>query len=141
MNGCDRGAGIQDSVLLGSPRGLRRGEEVLGDSGAAGRRRGPGMAQAAATRRAEDSQGRPPRGEDGRGDGGAARTAGAEQPRGEGAVRELATAWKEEEYDKWGPLVIERRELSNFLALKRIKVFLQLRYPLLAPFPSKMVWR
>ena len=42
----------------------------------------------------------------------------------------LQTVWEEEEDDKWGPLVIERRELSNFLAFKGIKVFLKLRYSL-----------
>ena len=37
------------------------------------------------------------------------------------------TLWEEEENDMWGPLIIERSELSNFLASKSMKVFLQVR--------------
>jgi len=46
---------------------------------------------------------------------------------------------EEEEYDKWGPLVIVRREFKQFLASKGIMVFSQLCYPPLALLSSKMV--
>ena len=46
---------------------------------------------------------------------------------------------EEEEYDKWGPLVIVGREFKQFLASKGIMVFSQLCYPLLALLSSKMV--
>jgi len=36
----------------------------------------------------------------------------------------LQTVWEEKKDDKWGPLIIERRELSNFLASKGIMIFL-----------------
>ena len=35
----------------------------------------------------------------------------------------LQTVWEEEEDDKWGPLIIERREISNFFSSKGIMVF------------------
>ena len=46
---------------------------------------------------------------------------------------------EEEEYDKWGPIVIVRREFKQFLASMGIMVFSQLCYPPLALLPSKMV--